>query len=722
MAYNLFGKGWLEMYLEIKGKRALFSRHEFKAERISYEVPTPSSMIGVLKSIYWKPQMDYEINEIHVINEPEFELIMKNGQSMAADYDLLKKSFDKGIDVSRPRGNDSTPMSENVLVNVHYVVRFHIITSGIDDSVPQKHQAIFLRRAESGQCFRQPCLGVSEFPCEFNMIRKEDIPKSKIKGERRLGIMLHHIDYSGNIPEPVFYRPIMRDGIIDVSENSDSKDGWLFEELCNFYDNNQINCGLPTFGYSNEKIMYKAVISRSSEMISLEPMQMNGKGKAVPTMMNVPEAVKGRTSGIKACFAYDNASYVFGIDDKNGEKKRLAFIKKIKEIIKSPLPETDILVNFLQSFSIGRYSEIFDQYRNKNGMIDIPGNIVFQIEGEDFFVHEIEKVQHQWAAYYEDTLPNSIGICGVSGKKEKLTTMHSVIKGVAGANAFTKLIAVNSSCTTFNSYGWEGLSNSNMGVIATHKYTVSLNWLLSQPDHRVSVGNSTFVFWTNQNETSALNCIKYMLLGFNEDEEPEKIRNLEAEETLYVLELKANSSRLIVGGFRKFRMSEIDSIINFCLKASGAVENGKIKRYWDYILEQKGDSGVNESRIGYKLGELFAILEKAQRDAVKSTRGTRTIVDKYAQKAHLAPYLVFPKLLENSIHHTNKVDYGIRQKITEKLAELERFESPFPKKLSQDEQCFFHMGYFKMNSMLYEEIKTKSGKKKKIKEGQDEQD
>ena len=38
----------------VEGEYALFTRPEFKVERVSYDVPTVSAMEGLIKSIYWK--------------------------------------------------------------------------------------------------------------------------------------------------------------------------------------------------------------------------------------------------------------------------------------------------------------------------------------------------------------------------------------------------------------------------------------------------------------------------------------------------------------------------------------------------------------------------------------------------------------------------------------------------------------------------------------------
>ena len=45
----------------VEGDYACFTRPEMKVERVSYDVPTPSALEGLLKSIYWKPAIRYVI-------------------------------------------------------------------------------------------------------------------------------------------------------------------------------------------------------------------------------------------------------------------------------------------------------------------------------------------------------------------------------------------------------------------------------------------------------------------------------------------------------------------------------------------------------------------------------------------------------------------------------------------------------------------------------------
>jgi CRISPR-associated protein Cas5d len=79
---------------------------------------------------------------------------------------------------------------------------------------------MFNRRAASGQCFHQPCLGTREFPAEFTLVESEP-PASELPPDQRnkdLGWMLYDIAFD-NDRLPIFYRPEMIDGVIDVEKH-----------------------------------------------------------------------------------------------------------------------------------------------------------------------------------------------------------------------------------------------------------------------------------------------------------------------------------------------------------------------------------------------------------------------------------------------------------------------------------------------------------------------
>lgn len=50
--------------VEVSGPRACFTRPELKAERVSYDVITPSAARGILEAVYWKPAIKWVIDGI----------------------------------------------------------------------------------------------------------------------------------------------------------------------------------------------------------------------------------------------------------------------------------------------------------------------------------------------------------------------------------------------------------------------------------------------------------------------------------------------------------------------------------------------------------------------------------------------------------------------------------------------------------------------------------
>ncbi|KPD01736.1 CRISPR-associated protein Cas5 [Geobacillus sp. BCO2] len=60
------------------GEYACFTRPEFKVERISYPVMTPSAARGVLEAIFWKPEFRYEVRQIGILSLGGQQAILRN--------------------------------------------------------------------------------------------------------------------------------------------------------------------------------------------------------------------------------------------------------------------------------------------------------------------------------------------------------------------------------------------------------------------------------------------------------------------------------------------------------------------------------------------------------------------------------------------------------------------------------------------------------------------
>lgn len=181
--------------LHVWGDYACFTRPELKAERMSYEVMTPSAARGILTAIYWKPQMRWVVDRIHVLAPIRFTQIRRN--EVASKMSLPNKSK-SCIYIEENRQQRAS----TILRDVDYVIDAHIeIEEEAEDvNSAAKHLEIFKRRARRGQCFHQPYFGTREFPVAYELIEApEDMPSSNLppsQYNRNLGLMLHDMVYT----------------------------------------------------------------------------------------------------------------------------------------------------------------------------------------------------------------------------------------------------------------------------------------------------------------------------------------------------------------------------------------------------------------------------------------------------------------------------------------------------------------------------------------------
>ncbi len=108
---------------------------------------------------------------------------------------------------------------------------------------------------------------------------------------------------------------------------------------------------------------------------------------------------------------------------------------------------------------------------------------------------------------------------------------------------------------------------------------------------------------------------------------------------------------------------------------------------WD---EQKKD-------IPYLLGGLFAVLEKAQLDALGKINAT--IRDRFYGAASATPKAVFPRLLRLAQHHISKADYGYLS--DRRICQLMENINEFPAHLDLQGQGLFAIGYYQQRNLLW---------------------
>lgn len=231
--------------LHVWGDYALFTRPEMKVERVSYDVMTPSAARGIVEAIYWKPQIRWVVDAIHVLKPVVFTSIRRN--------EVAKKAVTPSAAVMRGEEpaavglcpeDDRQQRASLALRDVGYVIEAHfdLLERRCEKDGPDmpeadcaaKHISMFNRRAAAGQVFQRPYLGCREFPASFALIRDDaGMPPCELPPDQRnkdFGYVFHDFVYredkNGKIieshtgrkltAEPRFFRAVARDGVIRV--------------------------------------------------------------------------------------------------------------------------------------------------------------------------------------------------------------------------------------------------------------------------------------------------------------------------------------------------------------------------------------------------------------------------------------------------------------------------------------------------------------------------
>lgn len=137
----------------------------------------------------------------------------------------------------------------------------------------------------------------------------------------------------------------------------------------------------------------------------------------------------------------------------------------------------------------------------------------------------------------------------------------------------------------------------------------------------------------------------------------------------------------------------------------GAVRSGILKAYLNRHFRGKRKEEVsvsldrNRPEVGYRLGRLFATLEKVQGDANPNVEAT--IRERYYGAASTSPVAVFSQLLRLKNHHLAKLKTPLRICREQEIGEILGGISAFPSHLSLEEQALFALGYYHQRQDFY---------------------
>jgi CRISPR-associated protein Csd1 len=256
-------------------------------------------------------------------------------------------------------------------------------------------------------------------------------------------------------------------------------------------------------GFSPQKICFRMVLKTDGSLFDIQDARTpDEKGKMQNTLMLVPGEAKPPGAGINPCLLWDNQTYLLGRQpedkaDSFGLSRFEAFRQRHLELestIKDP--SFSAVCRFLEQWNSERITEF--PILNDLGT----GFGIFQLQGEKKAVHESSAVQEWWLLSQAAEVPGDLGQCLLTGEELPIARLHPKIKGVTGAQA------AGASIVSFNERAYESYAkdyeqglNAPVSEAAAFRYGTALNSLLAGPKsnkHRIRIGDTTTVFWTEK--------------------------------------------------------------------------------------------------------------------------------------------------------------------------------------------------------------------------------
>ena len=185
--------------VKVTGDFACFTRPDLKVERMTYPCMTPSAARGVLDSILWKPEFQWWVHRIWVLNPVKFFSVKRN--------EINSKQGKTPIIIEEKRAQRNSI----VLKDVAYIIEASVYQKEFDHENPvKKYAEMFKRRVKKGQCWRRPFLGTREFAAEF---LEPDGNEQPIQEIVPIGSMLFDIFYDAKgKPSPLFFYDVKIEG------------------------------------------------------------------------------------------------------------------------------------------------------------------------------------------------------------------------------------------------------------------------------------------------------------------------------------------------------------------------------------------------------------------------------------------------------------------------------------------------------------------------------
>jgi CRISPR-associated protein Csd1 len=302
-----------------------------------------------------------------------------------------------------------------------------------------------------------------------------------------------------------------------------------------------------TTGWQKRFADFMLDIDGSGNVLHVTPLERQEEKKKIRRELRLPEEPRGRGIAIKPAFLCDNAGYLFGADPKRGEAKFAAAAQLHADVLKD--------VDTPAANAIKRYFENAPQPPEE--LSEQKNNCVFAVNG--LFAQDDPQIANAWNAYKPANMSGETVRCLVSGAPDSLARLHAKISLRGVSMGAQPLVSVNAE--SFASYGkTKDHPAAQIGENAAFAYATALNDLLKAENHRMSIGDDTFVYWVENGGEAEAEAFSWFVTPKPDEEAAlatimrrvmvgKAVETLDFEKRFYILCLSPNAARISVRFF-----------------------------------------------------------------------------------------------------------------------------------------------------------------------------
>ena len=203
----------MSVFVDTWGNLACFTNPFMKVERVSYDVMTPSAAKGFMRSLYWKPEFEWVIKRIIVVNPIQH-------------HSMMLKELKSTSQLPGMTDSSHTLRHSRLLKDVRYIIEAEIVLNPLRPN--DRHGSVHAyeqearKRMRRGQQFRTPFFGMTDYAGYSELIEGEHNLPQPLNLTKDLGSMLFDmvpIDIDKDQFSPLFFRAQLVNGVLEVPQD-----------------------------------------------------------------------------------------------------------------------------------------------------------------------------------------------------------------------------------------------------------------------------------------------------------------------------------------------------------------------------------------------------------------------------------------------------------------------------------------------------------------------